>query len=48
MEKVQISKKEFLEDISLTLEEKRLLENIKERIKNDDYSEFISIEDVKI
>jgi len=48
MERVQASKKEFLEDIFLTPEEKRLLESIKEKIKNKDYSEFMSIEDVKI
>jgi len=38
---------DLLEDIFLTPEEKKLLENVKERIKNNDYSEFIHIEDVK-
>ena len=39
---------ELIEDIFLTPEERKLLENVKEKIRNEDYSEFIPIENVKI
>jgi len=39
---------ELVEDMFLTSEEKKLLDNIREKIRNEDYSELISIENVKI
>ncbi len=39
---------ELVEDMFLTSEEKKLLDNIKEKIRNEDYFELISIENVKI